>query len=132
MNDKNFTGDISAYEQQFEDIRLIIEAHKHRAYRTANSEQIASYWEIGAYISAKLKNAQWGSKIVNNLAKYLKSKQADLKGFDKRALYRMVQFFNTYSDIEFIKLLEKQETIFPNEIVGNETPQFDMIENVQK
>jgi len=117
------------YENQFEDIRLIIDAHKRRVYRAANYEQIATYWEVGAYVSDKLKTTQWGSKIVNNLAEYLKTKQPDLKGFDKRALYRMVQFFDTYSDINFLEIVQKEQFILPNKIVGNETPQIENIEN---
>ena len=117
------------YENQFEDIRLIIDAHKRRVYRAANYEQIATYWEVGAYVSDKLKTTQWGSKIVNNLAEYLKTKQPDLKGFDKRALYRMVQFFDTYSDINFLEIVQKEQFILPNKIVGNENPQIENIEN---
>jgi predicted nuclease of restriction endonuclease-like (RecB) superfamily len=126
---KDTEDNILPTENQFEDIRLIIEAHKRRAYRAANYEQIATYWEVGAYISAKLKTTQWGSKIVSNLADYLKTKQPDLKGFDKRALYRMVQFFDTYSDIEFAEIVQKQQFILPYKIVGNENPQFESVEN---
>ena len=126
---KGAENNILPTENQFENIRLIIEAHKRRAYRAANYEQIATYWEVGAYISAKLKTTQWGSKIVSNLADYLKTKQPDLKGFDKRALYRMVQFFDTYSDINFAEIAQKQQFVLANKIVGNETPQLKSVEN---
>jgi len=136
---------ILSYEKQFDEIRLIIENHKRRAYHVANYEQIATYWEVGRYVSNKIKTAEWGSKIVTNLALYLKTHQPDLKGFDRRAIYRMVQFFDTYSSDEFANLLSTQENNPDNPkqlvgiespliqsaynkdviIVGNETPQFD-------
>ncbi|MDR3273080.1 MAG: PDDEXK nuclease domain-containing protein [Flavobacteriaceae bacterium] len=122
-------NNILPYEKQFEDIRLIIDAHKRRAYRTANYEQIATYWEVGSYVSAKLKTSQWGSKIVSNLADYLKEKQPDIKGFDRRALYRMVQFYDTYSADEFAQILDKQIPNQLKEIVGNENPQAQNAEN---
>jgi predicted nuclease of restriction endonuclease-like (RecB) superfamily len=125
MSDSN----IQSYEKQFEDIRLIIDTHKRRAYRAANYEQIATYWEVGAYVSGKLKTTQWGSKVVSNLADYLKTQQPDLKGFDKRALYRMVQFFETYSNVEFIELVQKQQIVAPSQIVGDETTQLKNAEN---
>ncbi|GHT18148.1 hypothetical protein FACS189429_4030 [Bacteroidia bacterium] len=126
-NDKN----ILLYQKQFDEICLIIENHKRRAYRTANYEQITTYWEVGRYVSVKLQTAEWGSKIVTNLAAYLKMKQPDIKGFDRRAIYRMVQFYDTYSTAAFAEVLRDQlpEPEIPKQIVGNETPQLQNIEN---
>jgi hypothetical protein len=126
---------IISYEKQFDEIRLMIENHRRRAYHTANYEQIATYWEVGRYVSNKLKTVEWGSKIVTNLALYLKEKQPDIKGFDRRAIYRIVQFYDTYSTTEFAEVLQGQlpEPEQVKQIVGIETPQLqnDNIQGVE-
>ena len=41
----------------------------------------------------------------------------------------MVQSFDTYSDIDFAEIAQKQQFILPNKIVGNENPQLKSVEN---
>ena len=59
-------------------------------------------WEIGQYISAQLKSAQWGTKVVTDLADYLKRQNPKRRGFSKRNLYNMVKFYDMYSRPLFI------------------------------
>ena len=56
------------------------------------------------YISHRLKSAQWGSKVVSDLADYLKRQNPKRRGFGKRHLYNMVKFYETYCDEVFICL----------------------------
>ena len=58
---------------------------------------IKLYWQIGAYISAKLSTAQWGDAVVNQLANHLALTQPNLKGFTRRNLFRMRQFYEAYA-----------------------------------
>lgn len=63
------------------------------------------YWFVGGYVSFKQLKAEWGQKVVANFSHFLKQRNPQLKGFDKRAIYRMVQFYNTYSGNEFVAAL---------------------------
>ena len=49
------------------------------------------------YVSDKLKNEEWGSKVVSQLSEYIRSKRPDIKGFSKRNIYNMVMFYDEYS-----------------------------------
>jgi predicted nuclease of restriction endonuclease-like (RecB) superfamily len=98
----------SPYKSQFEEIQSLIEFRRNRAYQAVNNESIISNWEVGCYVSRKLKTAQWGSKIVSQLAIYLKEKQPEIKGYDKRAIERMVKFYDTYCQPEFAAALPPQ------------------------
>lgn len=96
------------FEFQFEEVRSIIDLLKTSAYRAVNNESIICNCEVGHYVSDKLKSAQWGSKVVDMLANYLQQKQPGLKGYDRRAIYRMVQFYEAYSVPEFVGYLPPQ------------------------
>ncbi len=88
-----------------EDFKSIIEHIKHSrsiAIAAVNSELINLNWQIGQWIHWKLNQSDWGDKTVSNLADYIKVNHPDIKGFEKRNLYRMVQFFETYSKFDFV------------------------------
>jgi predicted nuclease of restriction endonuclease-like (RecB) superfamily len=59
-------------------------------------------WHVGAYVSNKIKNAQWGSKVVQQLAEYIHTQDPTLKGWSRRTIYKMVQFYDVYSSEQFI------------------------------
>ncbi len=59
-------------------------------------------WEIGQFISVQLKSAQWGAKVVSELADYLKRQNPGRRGFGKRNLYNMVKLYEMYSRPSFI------------------------------
>jgi len=54
-----------------------------------------------------LAQKNWGDKIVDNLAEWLKADDALLKGFDRRSLYRMKEFYETWSIKEMSELAMK-------------------------
>ncbi|MCL2028456.1 MAG: PDDEXK nuclease domain-containing protein [Bacteroidales bacterium] len=94
--------------QQFEEIHSLIEFRKSRAYQAINYESIFTNWEVGKYVSAKIKSSEWGSKVVDSLAQYLKEKDPTIKGFSRRGIYRMVRFYDTYTEPEFVAALQPQ------------------------
>ena len=72
-------------------------------------------WNVGGYVSAKIKSSEWGSKVVTELSEYLRTKDPNLKGYSRRSIYKMVQFYETYSTKEFTALVDKlkiQENCF--------------------
>lgn len=94
------------HQSEFEELEQIILQSKQRVWQKVNYEQIYLYWYVGDYVAAKLKTAQWGQQVVVKFSKFLKSRNPQLKGFDKRAIYRMIQFYNTYSENEFMVALQ--------------------------
>ena len=94
------------FERQFAYVDSIINRHRTTAVATVNMESLLTAWEVGQYISAQLKSSHWGSKVVSELADYLKRQNPKRRGFGKRHLYNMVKFYDTYSTDDFQRLGE--------------------------
>lgn len=99
-------SDSDAFERQFAYVDSIIKRHRTSAIATVNMESLLTAWEVGQFISTQLKSSHWGSKVVSELADYLKRQNPKRRGFGKRHLYNMVKFFDTYSTDEFRHLGE--------------------------
>lgn len=52
----------SNFELQFSRVLNIILEHRNRAYHAINEQQLMTAWKIGAFVSARIKNAEWGKK----------------------------------------------------------------------
>jgi predicted nuclease of restriction endonuclease-like (RecB) superfamily len=78
--------------------RLTGRSTRQKAYREVNTTLIGLYWQVGEYISRKIEGANWGDGVVEELAGYIAEKKPHLKGFTRRNLFRMRQFFETYRD----------------------------------
>lgn len=94
--------------KQFKEIINIIESAKERSYRKVNEELILMYRDIGEYISRESKNVEYGDAFVDRLAKFFTDNYPDLKGFNRRGLYRMKQFYEMYKDEEKVTPLVTQ------------------------
>ncbi|CAN5909576.1 PDDEXK nuclease domain-containing protein [soil metagenome] len=88
---------VKNHTKQFSGILKLAQQAKNNAYKNANIELINLYWQIGEYISCKVESAEWGMNVVDKLAEFIEKKSPDLKGFDRRGLYRMKQFYDAYS-----------------------------------
>lgn len=85
-------------DMNFDEIIKIVETRKNNAFRKVNEETIKMYWEFGEYVSNRLVDSEWGEKIVTRLAEFMQKNYPTLQGFNKRGLYRMKQFYETYKD----------------------------------
>ena len=101
------SNEIQIIEQQFEEIRNVILLHRSRALRNVNEESLLTSWHVGQIVSHKLKNNEWGSKVVTQLSEYLRTKDPSLKGYSRRNIYNMVMFFEAYSSPEFAEQLKR-------------------------
>ena len=63
-------------------------------------------WEVGGYVSGRLKQSAWGDGVVRMLADYIRTRSPKAKGWSYRTLYKMVQFYDTYSTTSFKSLVE--------------------------
>ena len=95
-------------ETAFAEVVGLIEQARQRAYQAVDSELVGLYWRIGQYISAKLAAAFWGEGVVDRLAQHLARTVPGQRGFTRRNLFRMRQFFETYSDDERVTPLLTQ------------------------
>ena len=92
----------------FGDICRIIETARQNAYKRVNEELIRLYWRIGEYLSIEMKNANYGDGYIKSIADFIAKEYPDIKGFNKRGLYRMKQFYETYEDNEKVSTLLTQ------------------------
>ena len=90
------------------EVLSIIERHRDNAYRKVNEELVNMYYEIGKYLSDKVSKEKWGSKTIDTIADNIKNSYPSLKGFDRRGLYRMMQFYDTYKDYPIVSTLLSQ------------------------
>ena len=95
-------------QNNFNDIINIIEQSKSRALKAVNAEMINMYWQIGKYLSGLCENSSFGDKVVDEVAAYIVKENPDIKGFNRRGLYRMKQFYELYKDDEFVSTLLTQ------------------------
>ena len=93
---------ILSQEQQFDEVINIILQHQGRASRAVNEEMLLMAWNVGGYVSNKLKTEEWGSKVVTQLSEYIRTKQPKLKGYSRSSIYNMVLFYEEYSSERFL------------------------------
>ena len=93
---------ILSQEQQFDEVINILLQHQSRASRAVNEETLLMAWNVGGYVSHKLKSEEWGSKVVIQLSEYIRTKQPKLKGYSRSSIYNMVLFYEEYSSERFL------------------------------
>lgn len=102
------TKDITSANNDFGVVISIIENAKGRALKAVNAELINMYWEVGEYLSKLCADSSFGDKVIDEVANYIAETNPTIKGFNRRGLYRMRQFYETYKDDEFVTPLVTQ------------------------
>ena len=69
-----------------------------------NSDGAVSFKKTVDFCSA----SSFGDKIIDEVAAYIAQENPNIKGFNRRGLYRMKQFYETYKDDEFVTPLMTQ------------------------
>ena len=92
----------------FNKIVELIEQRKNNAYRKVNEEMILLYMEIGKHLYDLIENSSYGDKITSKFEDFMKENYPSIKGFTKRNIERMVQFYRTYKDDEIATPLVTQ------------------------
>jgi predicted nuclease of restriction endonuclease-like (RecB) superfamily len=83
-------------ERSFAEVVDMIRASRGQALAAVNTALAELYWRIGEYISCKLETAAWGEGVVDELARYIQLRQPNVRGFTRRNLFRMRQFYEAY------------------------------------
>ena len=86
----------------------IINQSRQNALRKVNEELINMYWQVGQYLSTVSEKASFGDAYIDSVSKEIQDAFPGIKGFNRRGLYRMKKFYETYKDDEFVSTLLSQ------------------------
>lgn len=86
----------------------IINQSRQNALRKVNEELIHMYWQIGEFLSKESEKASFGDSYIDTIANEIQTAFPGIKGFNRRGLYRMKQFYETYRDNENVSPLVTQ------------------------
>lgn len=107
---------LNSMNTEFKQVVILIEESRNRAFQKVNEELVLLYYKVGNLVSEKVSNGVWGDRTVDELADFIQENCPGLKGFNRRGLYRMKQFYETYSSPEFLSRLSSQlENYFNSE-----------------
>ena len=90
------------------DIKNKIRNSQYEAMKEVNKTLISLYWGIGQEIYNQQQEKGWGKNIVEILANELKKEFPDVKGFSSSNLWRMRNFYVTYSNTENLAPLVRE------------------------
>ena len=91
-----------------ENLIKIIEDSRNNALKRVNEELIQMYWKIGESLSKEAENTSFGDAYIDSVAKEIRNTFPGIKGFNRRGLYRMKKFYETYCEDEFVTTLLTQ------------------------
>jgi predicted nuclease of restriction endonuclease-like (RecB) superfamily len=100
------------YKKFFNEIKQQIKSSQAKAAMTVNSALIQLYWNIGKQIAEKQIEHSWGTKVIEQLSRDLKTEFPDNSGFSRRNLFDTKRFYLFYSNEVWRQLVAKLETPF--------------------
>lgn len=103
------------------EIKEQIKTSQTRAINSVNRELIMLYFNVGKILDKKQQEEGWGAKVIEKLSIDLKNELSNIKGFSRRNMILMVQFYKEYRDIENVQLSVAQFV--------SSLPTIEMIEN---
>lgn len=66
------------------------------------------YWKVGKFLSRESEQATFGDAYIDGIASEIQEAFPGIKGFNRRGLYRMKKFYETYKDNEIVTPLVTQ------------------------
>ena len=81
-----------------------------RMIASANADMLFHYWKVGHFILYLQKKEGWGSKVIDNLSKAIRSKYPDKKGYSRRNIFYMCQFASAYP-LEVLKEMDRIDSL---------------------
>ena len=89
-----------------------------RVIASVNADMLFHYWKVGHFILYLQKKEGWGSKVIDNLSKAIRSQYPDKKGYSARNLIYMCQFAKAYP-MEILIEMGKVEELLNSSSVDN-------------
>ena len=93
----------------FEDVRVLIEQARRKAYAAINTELVALYWEIGQRIKTEIlkdSRAEYGETVIESLSRQLTQEFGS--GYSAGNLRHFVKFAETFADREKVYALRRE------------------------
>ena len=108
---------IVGHNAGYEEMISMIERSRDRAFRAVNRELISLYWDIGAYISDKVRREGWGKSVVADFAAFIQQERPEIRGFSAQNIWRMKQFYETYEGNEKLSAVLREISWTNNPII---------------
>ena len=100
--------EITSNPGDFSKLITIIDDARSRALKAVNAELIQMYRDVGACLSDLCAQSEFGDGIIDQVASFIARENPNIKGFNRRGLYRMKQFYEAYRGDEFVSPLVTQ------------------------
>ena len=100
--------EITSNPGDFSKLITIIDDARSRALKAVNAELIQMYWDVGACLPDLCAQSEFGDGIIDQVASFIARENPNIKGFNRRGLYRMKQFYEAYRGDEFVSPLVTQ------------------------
>jgi len=94
---KNTLSGDNNYKLWLTDVKNKVRNAQLKAAVAVNTQLLQFYWELGAEIAAKQVNAKWGDSFLLQLSKDLTAEFPEIKGFSRRNLELVRQWYVFYS-----------------------------------
>lgn len=89
-----------------------------RMIASANADMLFHYWKVGHFILYLQKKEGWGSKVIDNLSKAIRSKYPDKKGYSRRNIFYMCQYASAYP-LEVLKEMDRIDSLLTTPTIEN-------------
>ena len=96
------------YPALLAEVKARIQSAQYAALRAVNKELVGLYWDIGRLIVERQQNAKHGAAITERLADDLRAAFPDIRGFSRRNVFYMREFFLLYRDAPKVQPLVAQ------------------------
>src|ERR1700692_1217330 len=91
------------YAAWLNDLKSKVEQARRRAAFAVNRELVTLYWQIGRDIIERQKIQGWGSKVIDQLARDLRTAFPEMRGFSPRNLKYMRAVAECWPTGEFVQ-----------------------------
>ncbi len=98
----------AGYAEWLNGLKRRIRQTQLRATLAVNRELVLLYWHLGREILDRQQHQGWGAKVVDQLAKDLRSDFPEMKGFSRANLMYMRSFAETWPDEAIVQQLVGQ------------------------
>lgn len=100
-----------------------------RVIASANAAMLFHYWKVGHFILYLQKKEGWGSKVIDNLSKAIRSQYPDKKGYSRRNIFYMCKFASAYP-LEILNKMVEVSSLLQNptlEHILNQTKELNQL-----
>ena len=125
MTNKPAIPDEDVVSQVSKHILEMADTSRQQVISHANKELIILYYNVGEYLTDVSVRYNWGQNYIDRVAEIIADENPSIKGFERRNLYRMRQFYAAYPDFEFVSTVLTQLSWSSNILIlsGSKTPE---------